>query len=133
DILQSEADPDADRAGENGERAEMNAGVLEDDEDADDENEVADDLGDCVLQRAIQPALDQDAVEKKTLRARGKPEDRDEQPDDEEHLDETEREARDWRGPEQGNAGGVDGVDGEENQRGEAQDRGDNRDEIRVE
>src|SRR5207237_7363679 len=88
DILQPEADPDTDRTGENRERAEMNAGVLENDEDADDEDQIADDMRDRVLQGAVQPALDQEAVEKETLCPRGKPEDRDEHPDEEEHLDE---------------------------------------------
>ena len=37
------------------------------------------------------------------------------------------------RGPKQGNAGGVDGVDGEKDERGKAEDRGDDRDEIGVE
>ena len=55
DILQAKADPDADRAGENSQRAEMNAGVLEHDEDADDQDEIADDLRDGVLQ-ASDPA-----------------------------------------------------------------------------
>ena len=90
DILQSKSDPDADRAGENGQRAEINAGVLEHDEDAHDQDEVAHDLGDGVLQGPIQPAVHQEAVEKKSLRPRRKPKDRDEQRDQQEHLDEAE-------------------------------------------
>ena len=81
DILQTEADADADCAGKNGERAEMNAGVLEDDENADDQDDVADDLRDRVLERAIEAAVDEEAIEEKSLRARGNPEDRDQQRD----------------------------------------------------
>ena len=94
DVLQTEADADADRAGENGERAEMNAGVLEHDEDADDQDEVADDLRDGVLQGAIEPAVDEEAIEKKTLRARRDPEDGDQQRDEQENLNQAERDAR---------------------------------------
>ena len=83
--------------------------------------------------RAIQPAVDEKAVEKKTLRPRRKPKDRDEQRDQEEDLNETERDSRHGRSPEQRNARGVDRGDGEENERGNAQDRGDDRDEVRVE
>ena len=133
DILQPESDAHADRAGENGERAEMNAGVLEHDENADDQDEVADDLRDGVLQRAIEPAVDEKAVEEKSLRPRRKPKDRDEQRDQEEDLNETERDSRQRRSPAQRNAGGVDRGDGEEDERGNAQDRGDDRDEVCVE
>ena len=75
DILQAKTDADADRAGENGQRLEVNAGVLQDNEDANDEDDVRCDLRDRVLQRAIKSAVDEEAVEKKSLRARGNPED----------------------------------------------------------
>ncbi len=108
-------------------------GVFEDDEDADDEDEIADDLGDRVLERAVQAALDEEAVEQKTLRPRREPKNADEQRDQQKDLNQAEVEAEHRRGPEQRNARGVDGVDGEKNERGNAQDRGDDRDEIRVE
>ena len=133
DILQPEADTDADRAGENRERAEMNAGVLEHDEDADDQDEVADDLRDGVLKGAVEPAFDEKAVEEKTLGARGKLEDRDEQRDQQKYLDEAQVDARERRGPKKGNTSGVDGADEEEDERRKAEDRGDDRDEIRIE
>ena len=97
DILQAEADTDADRAGKNGERAEMDPGVFEDDENADDEDEIADDLRDGVLQRTVEPAVDQKAIEEKTLRARRNPKDRDQQRHQEKNLDETERDSRQGR------------------------------------
>ena len=133
DILQPKSDPDADRAREHRQRAEMNAGVLEHDEDADDQDEVADDLRDRVLQGPVQPAVDEEAVEKKSLRPRREPEDRDEQRDQQEDLNETERGSRHGRGPKKRNARGVDRGDGEESERGNAQDRGDDRDEVRIE
>ena len=55
DVLQTKADADADRAGENRERSEMNAAVFQHDENADDEHDFAGDLRDGVLQRAIRP------------------------------------------------------------------------------
>ena len=67
--MQAEADTDTDRAGENGKRAEMDAGILQDNENADDQNDVADDLRDGVLKRAIQAAVDQKPIEEKSFRA----------------------------------------------------------------
>src|SRR5207302_6834791 len=66
DILQPKPDTDADRACENRERTEMNTGVLEHDEDADDQDEVAYDLRDGVLQRPIQSAVNEEAVKEKS-------------------------------------------------------------------
>ena len=63
--MQSESNAYADRAGKNGERAEMNAGIVEHDENASDQDDVADDLRDSVLQRPIQPAVYQEAVKQK--------------------------------------------------------------------
>jgi hypothetical protein len=62
-ILEAEADADADRAREHGQRAEMDSGVLENNEDADDEDEVADDLGDRVLEGTVEAALNEEPVE----------------------------------------------------------------------
>ena len=50
DILQTEADAHADRARKNCQRPEMNAGIIENNKNADDEDDVADDLRDRVLQ-----------------------------------------------------------------------------------
>jgi len=111
----------------------MNPSVLEDDENADDEDEITDDLRDGVLKGTVEPAFDEEAVEEETLRPRGKPEDSDEQRDEEKQLHQTERDARNWRRPEQGNAGGIDSVNREENEGRPAQDRGDDRGKIRVE
>ena len=46
----------------------MNPRVLEHDEDADDEDEIADDLGDGVLKGTVEPAFNEEAVEEETLR-----------------------------------------------------------------
>src|SRR5438874_389552 len=62
DVLQSEANPYADRAGENGERPQMNPGIVQHDENANDQDDVADDLRDGILQRAIQPAVYEESV-----------------------------------------------------------------------
>src|SRR5438270_93062 len=132
-ILQTETDTDADGAGENSKRTEMNPRAFEHDENANDTDEVADNLRDRVLKRTVETAVNQEAVEEKTLRARGKPEDRDEKRDEQEELNQTQRDARDGRGPEQRDTGGVDRVNGKKNQSRDAQDRGDDRDEIRVE
>ena len=87
DILQAETDADANRAGKNGQRLEVDAGVLQDDENADDEDEVGGDLRDRVLERAIEPAVDEETVEEKTLRPRGKPKDQEEEADEKENLE----------------------------------------------
>src|SRR4026207_762428 len=62
DVLQSEANAYADRAGKNGEGAEMNTGVVQHDKNASDQDDVADDLRNSVLQRAIQPTVYEQGV-----------------------------------------------------------------------
>src|ERR1043166_7459110 len=133
DILQPKPDANADGARENSQRSEMNSRVLEHNENANDENEVADDLRDRVLKGAVEPAFDEEAIEEKTLGSRREPKNCDEKRDEEKQLHQTERDARDWGRPEERNAGGVDGVNGKENDGGSAQDRGDDRGKIRVE
>src|SRR5205807_1790386 len=86
DVLQSKSDADTDGAGENGQRAEMNAGVFQDNENSDHEHDVARDLGDGVLQRAIESAVGQEPVKEKTLGAGGDPENCDQQRDEEKDL-----------------------------------------------
>src|ERR1051326_1842467 len=110
----------------------MDAGILQHDKDADDQDEIADDLRDRVLKRPVEPAVNQEAVKEKAFCSRGNPEDGDEKRDEEKQLDETEAHARDRRSPEERDAGGVDRVDGEEDKRRDAEDRGDDRREIRV-
>src|SRR5206468_10238791 len=48
DILQSKADADADRAGKNGESGKMDAGVVQDNENANNKDDITDDLRDGV-------------------------------------------------------------------------------------
>src|SRR4029077_12087967 len=62
DVLQSESNADTERTGKNGERPKMDAGIVQHDENANDQDDVADDLRDSVLQRPIQPAVYQEAV-----------------------------------------------------------------------
>jgi hypothetical protein len=76
-ILQSEAYPHANRAGKNGQRFEVNAGVLQDNENADDEDNIRSDLRNCVLQRAIETAVNEEAIKEKTLRPGRNPKDQD--------------------------------------------------------
>src|SRR5437868_2289150 len=64
-ILQAETDTDADGAGENSERTEMNPGVLEHDKNANDQDEVADDLRERVLKGPVETAGTQEGVEAK--------------------------------------------------------------------
>ncbi len=55
DILQSEAKAYADRAGKNGQGAEVDTGVVQDDENANNQDDVADDLRDGVLDERSSP------------------------------------------------------------------------------
>ena len=117
DILQAEPDAHAYCSGKNRERTEMDAGVLQDNNNADDQHDVADDLRNRVLQRAIEPALGEQPVKQKTLRARGNPEDRDQQRDEQENLEQAERDAGQRRIPRERDARGVDRVNREKDQR----------------
>src|SRR5262249_8344510 len=90
DVLQAEADTHANRSGKDGERTEVNAGVVQNNEDADDKDDIAHDLRDRVLQRTIETALGEEAIEKKTFCARGKPEDANQQRDQQKNLKQAE-------------------------------------------
>src|SRR6059058_45626 len=68
DVLQTKANADANRASKNRQGPEVNAGIIENDKDSDDEDDVADDLRNCVLQRPIEPAFREKAIEEKTFR-----------------------------------------------------------------
>src|SRR5216684_2903500 len=132
DILQAKADADADRARKNRQRPEMNAGIIENNKNADDENDVADDLRDRVLQRTIEPALGQETIKEKPFRARRKPEDCNEKRDEQKNLKKTEIEGRQRRIPGKWYARGVDSVHGKERERGQTQDRGQDRNQVGV-
>ena len=74
--MRAEAYTDADGASEDGKRAQMNAGVLENNENADDEDDVADDLRNRVLKRTIEAAVGEKTIKEETFRAGRDPEDR---------------------------------------------------------
>jgi hypothetical protein len=65
DILQPEADADTNRAGKNGQGGKVDAGVVQDDENADNKDDITDDLRDGVLQRPIQAAVYEEPVKEK--------------------------------------------------------------------
>src|ERR1700736_3554476 len=110
----------------------MNPGVFQDDENADHQDDVAYDLRDGVLQRPIKSAVGEESREKKTLRARGNPENDDEQRDEQKNLNETQGHSRQWRTPLQRNAGRIDRRDREKYEGDQTQDRRNDRDEFIV-
>src|SRR6266403_3147867 len=56
DILQTKSDAYANGASKNRQCSQMNTGILQNNETADPENDVADDLGNCVLKGTIESA-----------------------------------------------------------------------------
>src|SRR4029453_18201810 len=66
-VFQTEPETHAYRTGEYRQRSEMNAGIVQNDEDPDDQHDVADDLRNGVLERTIKPALCKQLVKKKAL------------------------------------------------------------------
>ena len=108
----------------------MNAGVVQNNKNANNEDDIADDLGDGVLQRPIQAAVNEEAIKQERFCPRRNPKNCEKESDEQENLDECERDARQRSIPSQRDAGRVDGRDSEKNQRGEAEDGGDNRDKI---
>src|SRR5437899_6596958 len=68
DILQTEPHADANRTGEDSQRSQTNPAVLQDNENAYYQHDVANHLGNRVLQRTIESALGKQPVKKKTLR-----------------------------------------------------------------
>ena len=76
DILETEANPHAHRAGKDRQRSQMDPGVIKNNENADDQDDVADNLCDRVLQTAVEPALGQEAVEQEPFGLWGNPENR---------------------------------------------------------
>ena len=77
DILQAEADPHANRAGENRQCAQVNAGIFQNNQNTNYQHDIADDLGNGVLEGTIQSAIDEKPIEKKAFRPRGDPKNRD--------------------------------------------------------
>jgi hypothetical protein len=110
----------------------MDASVLQNKENADYQHDVADDLGNGVLQRPIEPTLRQQPVEKKTFRPRGKPKHRDQQRDQQENLNEAQVDCRKGRGPGQRNSRSIHCSDSEKDNRRQTEDCRDDRDEICV-
>src|SRR5215216_1060876 len=70
DILQAKSDTDANRTSKNRQCGEMDASVLQNEENANHQHDVADDLGNRVLQRPLEPAVRKQPVEKKTFCSR---------------------------------------------------------------
>src|SRR5690348_17181732 len=101
DVLQTKPNTDANCPRENSQSAQMNAGVIEDNENADDQDDVADNLSDRVLQRAVETTLSEETVKQEPFRARREPKDCDQQRDQQKKLEETEGDARKWRVPRQ--------------------------------
>jgi hypothetical protein len=87
DVLQSEADPDADRAREDCQGRQIQPCALQRDKNANGQHQITTYLRDGVLQRTIQAALAQEPVEKEPLRRRGEPENDRNQCDELEDLD----------------------------------------------
>src|SRR5207244_12804067 len=77
DSLQPKPDPPANRARENRQRAEMNAGIFQNNQNTNYQHDVGDDLGNGVLEGTIQSAIDEKPIEKKPFRPGGDPKARD--------------------------------------------------------
>src|SRR5512133_3007747 len=129
-VFQTEPETHAYRTREYRQRSEMNAGIVQNDDDPDDQHDVADDLRNGVLERTIKAALRKESVEKKTFRSRGKPEHRHQQRDQQENLNEAQIDCRKRRGPSQRNSRGIHRRDGEKDNGRQTQDRRDDRYEI---
>ena len=89
DVFQTEPNAYADRAGEYRQRAEVDTGIVENDDDPDDQHDVTDDLRNGVLERTIQSALSKESVKKKALRSRGDPKNGNQERDKQKNLKET--------------------------------------------
>ena len=120
DILQAEADPYTDRACKDSQRAEMNAGIFQNNQNANYQHDVADDLGDGVLERTIESAVDEKPIKKKAFRSGGDPKNRDQDGDKQKNLEKTKRNGWERRVPGQRNARCVNRADGEKDERGQA-------------
>src|SRR4029450_10134677 len=67
DVLQTETHTDSDRTGENSQRGKVNPRVFQDNEDANDQDDIADHLRDRVLEGTIEPTFGKKPVKKKPL------------------------------------------------------------------
>ncbi len=94
DILQTEPHADSDRASENRQSREMNPRVLQDNENADHQHDVADDLGNRVLERTIESALRKQPVKEKAFRSRRNPKNCDQERDQQKKLKQTQPDSR---------------------------------------
>src|SRR4029434_5579607 len=87
DVLQTEANTHADRACENRQRAQVNTGIFKNNQNADHQHDVADDLGNGVLERAVQPTLSEEPIKKKPFRPRGDPKNCNQESDQQKNLE----------------------------------------------
>jgi hypothetical protein len=92
--LQPEADAHTNRTGENRQRGQMNPGILKDNEDADNQHNVAYDLGNGVLERTIESTLCKQPVKEKALRSRGDPKNRNQERDQQKNLKQAQLDRR---------------------------------------
>jgi hypothetical protein len=117
--LQAKANAYTDRACEDRQRAQVNAGVFENNENANNQHHVADDLGNGVLKRTIESAVNEKTVEKKAFRPRGDPKNEKQERDKQKNLEKTERNGWQRRAPGQRDASRVNRADCEKDERGQ--------------
>src|SRR4029077_5780638 len=86
DILETESDTDTDCTRENCQGSEMNACIIQNDKNADDQYNIANDLRNRVLERAVEAALGEKAIKEEMFGSGRNPEDRDQQGNQEENL-----------------------------------------------
>ena len=89
DVFQTEPHAYTNCAGEYRQRTKVDAGIVENDDDPDDQHDVADDLRNGVLERTIQSTLSEESIKEKALRSRRNPEHGNQQSDKQKNLKET--------------------------------------------
>jgi hypothetical protein len=94
---------------------------------------LAADLRDRILERAIETAVDEEAIKKEAFRPRREPKDKDQQANQEKELQKTDRHPRQRCAPGERDAEGIKRADAKKNERGDAQDGGHDRDQIDAE
>lgn len=109
----------------------MDASVLEYDNDSDDQNGVAHDLRNRVLQRPVETGVFKKSLEQKTLGSGREPKHHDQKPNQHENLDQAEIDSGQTGAPRQWNSGRIYRADGEENECNQTQDRGGDRNQVR--
>src|SRR5213593_684380 len=95
----------------------MNARVLENNENANYQHDVAENLSNGVLQRAVESAVSKESIKKKTLRPRRNPENGDQKRDQQKNLKQAQLDRRKRRGPRHWNPCRVNRSDTEEDDR----------------